>query len=107
MITLNISTETKAESDEILNIFLNNKVEVQLIETQNTVKNHKGTFKIEKGYSLKIFDIKRDTFKTKIWNPLKKLLDLKCAFIIVENEYMGCILNWPGVFCKTKCITCV
>ena len=28
------------------------------------------------------------------------------AFIQYKNEYMGCILNWPGVFTKSNCTIC-
>lgn len=102
MITLNISTSKKHSKNEILEIFTNNNVECQIIETISSIKGSP-KYKSEKGYSIKIFDLDKNDFKIKIWEPLVFLLDLKCAFIIVENQYMGCIRNWPGVFTQTNC----
>jgi len=56
----------------------------------------------EDGFYIKIFKI--DNIEcTHIWNLLKSRLNLKCAFVIKDDEYMGCILNWPNVFTKTNC----
>lgn len=56
----------------------------------------------EDGFYIKIFNI--DNIEcTRIWNLLKYRLNLKCAFVKKDDEYMGCILNWPNVFTGTNC----
>jgi len=57
----------------------------------------------EVGFSIQVFDIDNITFKENVWEPLKILLDLKCAFVKKDGEYMGCILNWPNVFKPSVC----
>ena len=57
----------------------------------------------EVGYCIQIFEIDNAAFKKKIWKPLKNLLNLTCAYVKKEGEYMGCILNWPGLFRPTIC----
>ena len=103
MITLNISTNKTHKKKDIFDIFINSKVLCQLTETQSCICS-KEKYKLEKGYIIKIFDTDNETFKSLIWEKLKVLLDLDCAFIKIENEYMGCIKNWPNVFVKSNCI---
>ena len=56
----------------------------------------------EHGFYIKIFKI--DNMEcTRIWYLLKSRLKLKCAFVKKDDEYMGCILNWPNVFTETNC----
>ena len=56
------------------------------------------------GFCIKTLDVESMLYKEKVWEPLKKLLNLKCGFIKKEDEYMGCILNWPNVFRTSQCL---
>lgn len=104
MLTLNLSSEACMTSDELLNLFIELKLECQIIETKSCVKCGHG-FRAEDGYIIKIFgDIDGDVFKQKVWSRLKEAMKIKCAFVRYKDEYMGCILNWPGVFTKTNCL---
>lgn len=106
MITLNISTSTQHKKQDLYKIFVDGCIECQITPTASSVKSKdKDNYKLEKGYCIKIFDFDRREFKTKIWEPLAKLLNLQCAFVIEDNEYMGCIQNWPNVFVKSNCKT--
>lgn len=107
MITLNISSNIKYSNleDDIYQIFVAENIECQLIKTKSVVKYDKKS-KIETGFILKIFNLEPIKFKEFIWTKLKKLMNLTCAFIQYNNEYMGCILNWPGVFTNNNCHSC-
>ena len=48
----------------------------------------------------KIFVSNRTTKNVK---SLKNKFDLTCGHVVVGKEYMGCVLNWPGVFVKSNC----
>ena len=76
------------------------RVECQISENTSIVKD--GT--IETGYHIKLIDFDRKEFKEKIWKPLKKLLGIRCAFVREENQYTGCVLNWPSVFIQSQCV---
>ena len=100
---LNISSSKINNVNDILNLFVKLNIEVQVIETKSTIKNCNNRLSIESGYKIKIYKYNRDTFKEIVWKALKDKFHLECAFIKVENEYMGCILNWPEVFTPSKC----
>ena len=103
MLTLNISSQIKIPDDELLEIFISQKIKCQVTSTISSVPDKDGNYQIENGYQLLIFDIDGDKFKESIWPPLKEKLDIVCAYIKYRDEYMGCVLNWPGVFCKSNC----
>ena len=105
MITLYISSCKDISDIELLNIFLEQKVKCQVTKTLSTNQDN-DDFIIEKGYKIIIFDIDGLTFKDKIWSSLKQKLDIKCGFVKYRDEYMGCVLNWPGVFTKSNCLGC-
>jgi hypothetical protein len=107
MITLNISSTTNIDEKELLNIFLKLKIGCQILKSKSSIKCINNTFTIEDGYKIYIFDdIGGAEFKETIWTDLKKLMLIDCAFIQYKNEYMGCILNWPGVFTPSNCTIC-
>ena len=102
MITLNISTSINHNINELLEFFKLSDIECQITTTSSILKKNKKCI-IETGYIIKFFVIDKNDFKELVWKPLQQLLDLKCAFILVENEYMGCIKNCPNVFTKSHC----
>jgi hypothetical protein len=79
---------------------------INIIQKQCQItKNYNFTEKnsAEEGFHIKIFNI--DNIEIiKLWNLLKSRLNLKCAFVKKDNEYMGCILNWPNVFRQSACL---
>jgi hypothetical protein len=103
MIKLNISSNIDISQTELTTIFIDKKIKCQITKTLSTVTDSYGHFKIENGYSILIFDIDGITFKNNIWDTLKTLLKLECAFVKYKDNYMGCILNCPDVFTKSNC----
>lgn len=100
-ITLYISSkECDTATEEYVVNFLD--VTSQVYKTYNKVKYGK-YMSIESGFCIKIFDIDNITFKEMVWKPLKKRFNLKCAYVKKEDDYRGCILNWPGLFRPTIC----
>ena len=55
---------------------------------------------------VKFFNLKDEDFKEKVWNILQPKLNLECAYVKVEERYMGCIYNWPKVFTESNCKLC-
>ena len=74
------------------------KHDCQITRTTSIVNS-----KEEHGVIIKFFKTNQNEIK-KIWEKLKKCFNLKCAFVQHDSYYMGCILNWPGVFSKNNCI---
>ena len=103
MITLNISTAVVHNKHDIYKLFIDGGVECQITKNISTVNNNITEYILEKGYTIKIFNFNRSNFKEKIWEPLALLLQLQCGFVIEDNEYMGCVKNWPNVFVPSKC----
>ena len=95
----------KIDPVKIAEIFCEFSFETKIISTYNTVKDSKtGKMRLEPGCKIEIFDHKKDKeLWTSLWDKLKNIFELKCAFITVPNEYRGCILNWPGIFRPTNC----
>lgn len=106
MITLYISSCKDISDIELVSIFKKEKIKCQVTKTLNTNIDN-DNFIIENGYKILIFDIDGVTFKDRVWSSLKKNLDIKCGFVKYRNEYMGCVLNWPGVFTKSNCLGCM
>ena len=103
MIKLNISSTKITNIRDILNLFIELNIDVQIVKTLSTIKTKNNNIIVENGYTIKIFEYDKETFKDKIWKLLKEKFDLQCAFIKIDNEYMGCILNWPCVFTPSNC----
>lgn len=103
MIVLNISSHIDIPDKEVLSIFIEKKISCQLTKTISSVPDKKGEFRMENGYHILIFEIDGLRFKKDIWTSLEKKLELRCAYVQYNNEYMGCVRNWPGVFVKSKC----
>ena len=105
MIELSISSSLINDQSkyQILKLFSDLGIEVQLTETHSLVKYEK-SMDIEKGFTIQIYNYTDySTFKKDIWEPLKNKFDLTCGHVVVGKEYMGCVLNWPGVFVKSNC----
>ena len=102
MLKLYISTRKKVKIATIFKTLSNNYDKNFQITVNYSY--HKG--KAEKGYKISFFELDKTTFRKQIWDPLSKLLNLSCAYV-KYIDYMGCILNWPGVFTETKCISCL
>lgn len=60
-------------------------------------------FEIEAGFHFKFWSMTNQEFKQQVWPQIEDQLKITCAFIIKQNEYMGCLLNWPDVFVSTCC----
>ncbi len=108
MIELAISSpimdDRKFANCEILHLFDKLNIEAQLIQTESSVKDLSGKMVFEKGYIIRIFNYNtKENFKNDIWIPLQKKFNLICGHIKVNEEYTGCILNWPGVFTPSNC----
>ncbi len=103
MITLNISSSIDITLLELTSFFTNKKIKCQITTTTSSVPDNNGQYQVENGFRLLIFDLDGHEFKKEIWEPLQKRLDLKCAFVKYRDDYMGCVLNWPGVFTKSNC----
>ena len=97
MLKLYISTTKKIKIRKIFNLLTKAETDFQLSKNYSYCKG-----KPEYGYKIVFFDMDKKDFKSKVWNGLEKLLDLKCAFVKYK-DYMGCVTNWPNVFTKTCC----
>jgi len=100
MITLNISTTVVHNKQDIYRLFIDGGVECQITKHISSVTKE---CTLERGYTIRIFNVRKPQFKEKIWEPLVLLLQLKCGFVIEDNEYMGCVQNWPNVFVPSRC----
>ena len=103
MITLNISSNIEISQIELTQIFVDKKIKCQITKTISSAPDSDGNYRIENGYRFLIFDIDGVTFRDEIWNEIKDKLELKCAFVKYRDDYMGCVMNWPGVFTKSNC----
>lgn len=68
-----------------------------------SVVERKNQFISEPGFKLHFLKIANDDFKDRVWPILVSNLNITCAFVIKEHEYMGCVLNWPGLFRPNYC----
>jgi hypothetical protein len=104
MIELYISVEnTLITSKDITELLSSNNVECQITENYSSCKCNKlAKPSVEKGFYIKIFNLNPIVFKEKVWDILKLVLSMSCAFVECE-EYKGCVLNWPGVFRDSMC----
>lgn len=103
MIELFISSPILIEATTILKVLMIYGVECNITTNISSVPNECANFTLEYGFHLKLFNINESNFKKKVWNLLQPILKLKCAYVRHEHKYMGCVLNWPGVFVKTQC----
>ena len=103
MITLNISSKINISTHELTEFYTSKGIKCQITETISSVPDETGNFIVERGFSILIFDIEGPQFKKEIWDTLQIKLDLKCAFVKYREDYMGCVLNWPGVFTESNC----
>ena len=98
MIEISISSQVPTSPHIIASIV---KVECKI--TENVTVNKDG--KIRQGYTIEIVgDIPNEIFLNEIWFPLRSELKLECARIHEHGKYMGCILNWPGMFTANRCV---
>lgn len=102
MIELYISTNVKIDMRDMLQILADQKIRCQATENYSSCP-HDGKMKVEKGYYFKIFDLSPIDFRDKVWNVLRERLNLTCAYVKYNSEYMGCVLNWPKVFRESVC----
>lgn len=102
MIELYISTYKNITSDDIIDELIKTQVECQIYNNISTIYSCGNSYK-ENGFYLKLFNINEKNFRKNVWNSLQALLDIRCAHVKDENNYEGCIMNWPDVFVKSKC----
>tara|TARA_Y100000389_G_C17323008_1_gene444056 strand:- start:582 stop:911 length:330 start_codon:yes stop_codon:yes gene_type:complete len=103
MSKLFISSDKNISTSEIALMLAEEGFECQISKNISTIKNE-DKFSYELGFCITFLDLDKKDFKEKVWEPLSKRLDLKCAHIEYLNKYKGCVLNWPGVFSKDNCI---
>ncbi len=102
MIELYFSTETATTPYEIALLLANNNVECQVYNNYSSSRNcNKMT--LEPGYYVKLFNLNDRDFKKNVWNIIQPLFHLECAYVKANDTYMGCLLNWPGVFTPSNC----
>ena len=106
MIILNICSPINISIRDLTQIFVQKQIKCQITKTTSSVPDQNGTYQIENGYRLLIFDVDGITFRDQIWYEIKARLKLRCAFVQYQNDYMGCIMNWPGVFTESRCHSC-
>ena len=102
MIDLYVSTSVSSNAFEIATLMGAQKLECQIYTNVSSVVTKDSTF-VEQGYHIRFFNLKDTDFKTKVWEILQPKLDLTCAYVKVDNRYMGCIYNWPRIFTESKC----
>lgn len=104
MIELYISSNIKISTSKIISLLSLNDVECQIYKNWTTYKCCDNKISIEKGFYICIHNIQNNEFVNKVWNILKTIMNLKCAYVNTD-EYKGCVLNWPNVFTKSNCKT--
>jgi|TARA_Y100000389_G_C17310266_1_gene437607 hypothetical protein len=105
MIELFISTLVVTNSYEIARLMGEQYLECQVYSNVSSVITN-NIISIENGYHIKFFNLKDEDFKEKVWNILQPKLNLECAYVKVDERYMGCIYNWPKVFTESNCKLC-
>jgi len=99
MITeINISSKKCKDYSEMDIIKLIDK-EVQITKNLSKIKK----LGIEYGFYIKIIEKIENSELKILWEKLKKELNLNCAYIRQEPLYIGCILNKPGLYIKSRC----
>jgi hypothetical protein len=92
---------------EISEFLQQNKVMAQLYPHISTVKNINNEIVIENAIKIvftELDDELKNIIKLKIWPFISTNYFCSCAFINCY-DYKGCILNWPGVYTKTNCLS--
>jgi len=59
--------------------------------------------RLESGAKVVLFECTPRYVKDKLWPHLVKTYNIQCAYVNAGHLYCGCVLNWPGVFCPTRC----
>lgn len=115
MIELIISTKIKKDKYEIALILRNNKSYDFQVYDNISCENNTTTFEnhyhgkknyippLEYGFKILLFSTSYMEFNSKVWEPLKEALDLNCAFVSANDDYKGCVLNWPNIFTQSNC----
>jgi hypothetical protein len=98
MIELFISSIKEINKLHIAHALLAKGVDFQIY---SNICTHHGV--IEKGYLLKLFNVTQTNFKEDVWDVLEKLLGITCGFVRSEL-YIGCTMNWCGVFRDSACL---
>jgi hypothetical protein len=102
MIDLYISSSVDSSAQMVAELLVSNNVECQVTNNVSSVRCD-GGLAVESGYHIKIMELAKEEFKGKVWDPLEDALNLSCAFVRYNDEYMGCIRDWPRVFRDTAC----
>ena len=58
---------------------------------------------LESGATVVLYDCTPRFVKETLWPHLVQHYHLSCAYVNAGHMYRGCILNWPGVFCPSRC----
>ncbi len=58
---------------------------------------------LESGVTVMLYDSTPRFVKETLWPHLVNEYHLTCAYINAGHMYCGCVLNWPGVFCPSRC----
>lgn len=103
MIELYVSTKVKTSCKKITELLSKQGVECQVYENYSSCKTNTDKLIVEHGFCIKIFDLSALQFKNSVWEILKPYLSISCAFVKCDNQYMGCVLNWPHIFRSSVC----
>ena len=90
MITLSISSSNIKDCSDVAKTMKNFLIESK-ITPNYSVDCKNNIYKIERGCSIEIYNIKPSQIKSKVWYPLKEKYNLDCAHLFIENIYNGCI----------------
>lgn len=94
---------TKKESFDLRKLALALDAHVQLFPYICSLNNKSNI--LEYGLLIKAIDVVPEHFKRQIWYPLRRIHpEIQCGFVHTL-DYKGCVLNWPGVFRQSACIS--
>lgn len=99
---ISISSSVESSTEMVAELLARNNVQCQVANNVSSVRCD-GALAVESGYHIKIMELAKEEFKGKVWQPLEDALDLSCAFVRHDEEYMGCIRDWPRVFRRSAC----
>jgi hypothetical protein len=97
---LYISSRTETSECAIVEALLQKNTDSQVVKNSSSSKDGG----VEDGYHIKLFEITEDNFKDRVWDILRPMLGLECAFVD-SLYYKGCTSNWSPVFRKSSCPT--
>ena len=65
-----------------------------IYDTTSSVDDDSGEYFVEYGFAIELYNITKPHIRDSIWPALKTMLDLECAYIIIPNQFSGCIYDY-------------